>query len=133
MKLVKIQNTFKVISDLKTAEVERLVRAGQNVIFEDKKPVFGIAVNESTASFTGKDATFNQTSDKGYAMLTVECSPEYLAQFASEEEAIKNFAEEHLEAIHNLTAAEPAFRSIIENLNSSVEAITAETKIINID
>lgn len=133
MKLVKIQNTIKIISDLKTDEVLRLVNAGKNVLYnEHKKPVYGINYADCP-SFRGKEATFNQTSDKGFAMLTLECDQDYYASFATEKEAIEAFAEANLEAIHNLKAAEAEFKAIISSLNSSVKEIVDTTKIITID
>lgn len=133
MKIVKIQNEFKIISALTVEEINRLVAAHQNVLFEDKKPVFGIAVSEKNGSFTSKDATFNEVSDNGHAMLTMACSTDYMSQFATEAEAINAFIEANLGAIQNLKSAENAFKAVLESLNASVETLAKETKVINVE
>lgn len=132
MKVVKIQNEFKIISTLKPEEIQKLAKAGKNVLYEDKKPVFGIAVG-STPSFTAKDATFNQTSDKGYAMITVSCDAEYGKKFENDAEAIKDFTEENLAALNNLKAAEVEFSAILASLNSNIDAIVKDIKTVSID
>lgn len=131
MKIVKIQNEFKIISALKPEEIQKLAKAGKNVLYEDKKPVFGIAVG--TPSFTAKDATFDQTSDKGYAMLTLACDPAYEKQFKSDEEAIKAFTEQNLAALNNLKAAEVEFASALETINANINAIVKDIKTVNVD
>ncbi len=132
MKVVKIQNEFKIISTLKPEEIQKLAKAGKNVLYEDKKPVFGIAVG-ATPSFTAKDATFNQTSDKGYAMITVSCDAEYGKKFENDAEAIKDFTEENLAALNNLKAAEVEFSAILASLNSNIDAIVKDIKTVSID
>ena len=132
MKIVKIQNEFKIISAMKPEEIKTLAKAGKNVLYEDKKPVFGISFSETNASFTAKDATFNQVSDTGYAMLTLACDTEFYAQFNSEEEAIKHFTEENLAALTSLRAAETNFGAELASLNDSVKAIAKEVTSVNI-
>ena len=132
MKIVKIQNEFKIISSMKPEEIKRLVKANKNVLYEDKKPVFGINFSENT-SFTAKDATFNQVSDNGHAMLTVVCDEKFYAQFESDEEAIRSFTEDYLAALTNLKAAEAEFTATLNTLNSNVNAIVNEIKTVNID
>lgn len=132
MKVTKIQNEFKIISALKPEEIQKLTKAGKNVLYEDKKPVFGIAFG-NTASFTAKDTTFNQVSDKGYAMLTLACDPEYATQFENEAEAIKAFTEENLAALNNLKAAETEFAAILTTINANISAIVKEIKTIAVD
>lgn len=132
MKVVKIQNEFKIISTLKPEEIQKLVRANKNVLYEDKKPIFGIAVGPNP-SFTAKDATFNEVSDKGYAMLTLACSPAFEAQFENDAEAIKAFTEQHLAALNNCKAAETEFIAALTAINENISTIVEEIKTINID
>lgn len=132
MKIVKIQNEFKIISSLKPEEIKRLVKAGKNVLYEDKKPVFGINVSENLPSFTAKDATFNQVSDNGYAMLTLSCDQDFYEQFESDEKAIAHFTEDNLAALTNLKAAESVYASELGCLNDSVKALTKEIETISI-
>lgn len=132
MKLVKIQHEIKIISALKPEDIKKLMKAGKNVLYKDNKPVFGIAVGE-TASFTAKDATFNQTSDKGFAMLTMESDPDYVKAFENDEAAIKAFTEEHLAALNNLKAAEAEFTSILETINANIASIVKDVKTVSVD
>lgn len=132
MKIVKIQNEFKIISALKPEEIKKLMKVNKNVLYEDKKPVFGIAVG-TNPSFTAKDATFNEVSDKGYAMLTLSCDPDFAAQFENDNEAIKSFTEENLAPLNNLTAAENEFIASIKTINENITTLVKDIKTINID
>lgn len=132
MKVVKIQNEFKIISALKPEEIKKLMKTNKNVLYEDKKPIFGIAVGNN-ASFTAKDATFNEVSDKGYAMLTICCDPEFAAQFKNDDEAIKSFTEENLAALNSLNAAETELTASVKAINDNITTIVKDIKTINID
>ena len=132
MKIVKIQNEMKVISSLKPEDIKKLVKAGKNVLHKECRPVYGVNFSETTASFTGKSVTFNQVSDSGYAMLTVECCPTCTAG-ESDEAIIRSFAENYLEAINNLKAAEPEFTASLETLNGTIDSIIDSAMSINID
>ena len=129
-----LQRVFsKIISALKPEEIQKLAKAGKNVLYEDKKPVFGIAVSTTNPSFTAKDATFNEVSDKGYAMITLVCDPKHAETFENDAEAIKAFTEDNLAAINNLKAAEAEFASALETINNNINAVVKDIKTINID
>ena len=131
MKITKIQNEFKIISSLTPEEIQKLAKAKQNVLYEDKKPVFGIGMSNTNAQFDAKAVTFNEVSDSGFAMLTlvmpVECNE------ITNEEAIKAFSENNYEAINALAAAEPEFKTILNSIDARVSEITGNINVINVD
>lgn len=131
MKITKIQNEFKVISTLTPEQIARLESANKNVIYEDRKPVYGVSFSESgaTASFTGKATTFNEVSDSGKAMLTMTCC----RKFNTDEEAIKDFIENNLEAINNFTEAELRFEDALANLDARVSEIQNSITTVRVD
>lgn len=133
MKITKIQNEFKIISSLTVEEIERLANANQDVLYEDKKPVYGISVTKNCPTFNGKSVAFNERSDSGKAMLTMVCDPETEAMFGNNEDAIKHFTENNLEAINNLISAEPKFKAALETLDARVAEVVENIEIINVD
>ena len=133
MKITKIQNEFKIISVLTPEEIKRLEKVNQNVVYEDKKPVFGISMSDTLPQFTGKAVTFNEVSDSGKAMLTLCCDKDIYEQFASEDDAIKHFSEEYLEAINNLASAEEQFKTALNALDARITDVIKSVKTIKVD
>ena len=133
MKITKIQNEFKIISSLTVEEIERLAKAGQDVIYEDKKPVYGISVSRCCPTFNGKSVAFNEVSDSGKAMLTMVCDPETEELFGNAEDAIRHFTENNLEAINNLVSAEPKFKAALEALDKRVAEVVKNVDVITVD
>ena len=131
MKITKIQNEFKIISDLTPEEIQKLAKARQNVLYEDKKPVFGVAFSETTGQFDAKAVTFNEVSDSGFAMLTivmpVECNE------MSNEDAIKAFSEDNYDIINALSAAEPVFKTTLAAIDTRVSEIVDSVNIITVE
>ena len=131
MKITKIQNEFKIISSLTPEEIQKLAKAKQNVLYEDKKPVFGIGMSNTNGQFDAKAVTFNEVSDSGFAMLTVIMPVEYDGM--TNEEAIRAFSEDYYDAINALSAAEPAFKSTLNSIDARVSEITENITVINVE
>lgn len=131
MKITKIQNEFKIISSLTPEEIQKLAKARQNVLYEDKKPVFGIGMSNTNGQFDAKAVTFNEVSDSGFAMLTVIMPAE--CDGMTNEEAIKAFSEDNYDAINALSAAEPAFKNTLDSIDARVSEITENITVINVE
>ena len=131
MKITKIQNEFKIISSLTPEEIQKLAKARQNVLYEDKKPVFGIGMSNTNGQFDAKAVTFNEISDSGFAMLTVVMPAE--CDGMTNEEAIKAFSEDNYDAINALSAAEPAFKNTLDSIDARVSEITENITVINVE
>ena len=132
MKITKIQNEFKIISVLTPEQIKRLEKAKQNVIYEDKKAVYGVSVTEHNPTFSDQSASFNEVSDSGKAMLTMTCDAELARNFASDEEAIAHFAEANLGAINALAEAEAKFEAALSSLDARVNEVISNVTTITV-
>lgn len=128
MKLIKIQNEIKVVSELTPDEIERLAKAKKNVLTDNcGKPIFG--VSRGSSSFNEKNATFDETSDSGKAMLTIVCTKEDCENC----DILSKFTEDFIAAIENLQNFEGYAKEVLTDLDARIKAITENATEITID
>lgn len=131
MKLVKVQNEVKIISKLKVEDIKRLMAIGKNVQYNEKgKPIFGVDFSSTGAISTFDSITFNETTDNGYAMLTVVAPTN---DNNTDTDIIKDFAEHYVCVIDKLTAFEQAAETILNELDSKINNIVDNAETIQIN
>lgn len=131
MKLVKIQNEVKIISKLKTEDIKRLKAINKNVQYDDKgKPILGIDLG-TNGSINSTSITFNETTEDGYAMLTMCYTSENEA--SENEDLLKSFTEQYINIIDKLTAFEPAALTVLDSLDTRINEIVENAETIHIN
>ena len=131
MKLVKIQNEVKIISKLKTDDIKRLKAINKNVQYDDKgKPILGVDLG-TNGSINSTSITFNETTEDGYAMLTMVYASENEAP--ENEDLLKSFTERYINIIDKLTAFEPAALTVLDSLDTRINEIVENAETIHIN
>ena len=131
MKLVKIQNEVKIISKLKTEDIKRLKAINKNVQYDDKgKPILGVDIG-TNGSINSTSITFNETTEDGYAMLTMVCASEN--ETPANGDLLKDFTERYVNIIDKLTAFEPAAWTVLDSLDTRINEIVENAETIHIN
>ena len=131
MKLVKIQNEVKIISKLKTEDIKRLKAINKNVQYDDKgKPILGVDIG-TNGNINSTSITFNETTEDGYAMLTMCYTSEN--ETTDNGDLLKDFTERYINIIDKLTAFEPAALTVLDSLDTRINEIVENAETIHIN